>query len=326
MRIERARPIAGPIVVWAAALFVFAVPSFARDAVFILGEDKPGTLAFFTPAEAYYRAQNVGSDRLLVTGARSLQDVREVLQTSGQGHWDSVTLVMHGSPWEGAHIDVYSDGEPAHVDAMRRAADSGGFPPVSDDRIDASTELRLDSCGLGLRADYLDALARLLGGDDRQRPRVIASRHYVAFARTYRGDDTAEYRRLELPLTVRALPVPLSRLSPAKLRREVAALRRTFSASWADAATAPRWKPSPVYVRAAIPIAGIDGRTPLQVAVVDGKVRETLRAYGLDRRSLQWRWDPSDEAAGIRTLVGEGTVILMHADPAWALTAAGEQE
>jgi len=310
----------------ATALLAFVAPAvsgraFARDVVFILGEDLPGKAALFAPAEAYYRAKDGAAATLLVTGARSLQDVREILQFNGEGRWNSVTLVMHGSPWEGAEVGLYADGERAVLEAVRRAAQSGAFPPVSDDRIDAFTVLHLESCGLGRRPDYLDALARLFGGDDGQRPRVVASSHFVAFARTGGEFEAGVHHRFELPMISRVLPVAIERLDAARLERQAAAMRRALGDAWPGAEIAPRLKPSPIRVQADVAAVRIAGRSPAQLAAVDAGVRGTLRAYGLDHRALHWRWDGNGASPESRALVGEGTLVLMHANPAWALAA-----
>lgn len=285
------------------------------EAVFILGEDAPGRTAFYSSAEAYYRA-SPHRDRLLVTRARSLEEVREILQHRGSGHWRRVVLVVHGTAWEGMMLPIHPGGERASYAEVVRATASGAFPPVDNDRIDADTEFALESCGLGLRPDYLDAVSKLFGGDDEARPRVVASPRFVAYA-VAEDDDGATPRhvRMELPMASRIVPGSPGTLSADRLRRYVADLRRDIDADRASSGASARWSVVPIRIEASVPATRSAGRSPLALARSEPALREALRGYDLERGRLAWTWADGPSEGDERRIVGEATLILMHADP-----------
>ncbi|MCC7248309.1 MAG: hypothetical protein IT473_06780 [Lysobacter sp.] len=289
--------------------------SVPAEAVFILGDDAPGRTAFYSSAEAYYRA-SFPRDRLLITRARSLEEVREILQHRGSGHWRRVVLVVHGTAWEGMMLPVHPGGERASYAELLRAAKSGAFPPVDDERIDADTEWVLESCSLGLRPDYLSAVSKLFGGDDEMRPNVVASRRFVAYAIAEDDSGAApRYVRMELPMASRIVPGSPSVISADRLQRYVADLRRDIDDDRASSGASARWSVVPIRIEASVPATRSAGRSPVELARSEPALREALRGYNLERGRLAWTWadDPSDSAE--RRIVGEATLILMHADP-----------
>lgn len=269
----------------------------ARDLVFVLGDDPPGRTPFHAVAREYFRATR--PEGSLVTSARSLAEVREFLvRHRGDSPWGEVTVVVHGAPWIGLHAPVFPGGRDATLSALELAASSGEFPPLPEGTLAADGVLRLESCGIGLRPDYLAALGRLFA-DARGRPaQVRASEAFVA----YRAGSAPA--RAELPFA----SVVVAGDEPAVL----AAAGESLAAALAGA---PGQRQDDVIEALPILVAGTlvlePGRRQPSLAramASDPAVARRLRDHRLDASDLAWR--SRREGEHVLQVEGRATLVL----------------
>jgi hypothetical protein len=262
------------------------------DAVFVLREGGRAD-GFLDAATAYYRAHGGGA--LLVDSAGSLEEIREWLDRSplrGRSPWGRVVLVTHGSPWRGLTMRLWRDGDRGILpSALHAAATDGSFPPLDDAVLDDRSILVVESCGLARRPELLDALARLLGGDDVARPRWRASAGWVVF-----GSGAGVPWREEVPFAAEIRPGTPDRDAIARAadrRGEVAQFGR---------------------VRLAIEVAAgpCRGASKRWLRTVP-EVGQVLRDHALRRDELTWSFAPTRE--GGCEIVGAGTLVVRGRAP-----------
>jgi len=267
--------------------------------VFLLGTDT-GSAGFFTAAQAYFRATDAHAE--IVGDVHSLAQLREELRRRAGAHpWGRIVLVAHGTQWTGLITPIFAHGTAATLSALQQAHASGEFPPLPGDAIDANTELVVESCGLGRRADYLRALATLLAGDN-DLPQVTASRNLVWFgtdaisgvparrelpyqARVVRGSVAASAaepigRELRVALAEQAIPEGDMSTLVLPVRVHIAAARAELA----------RWRRLEDYVER-LPAGRID-----------------LNNAGLSAQRLVWQSRPA--GADNVDLIGAGTLVL----------------
>lgn len=296
-----------------------SVPAGAQpraDAVFVLGSDRDSARAFFGPAEQHFAARLVRDRDLLVTTARTLEEVREWLARAparGERPWGTVTLVAHGSPWVGLAVPLFRDGAaPASASALRAAIHDGTFPALDDAIVDADTRLVLDSCGVGRRHDLLALYSQLLGGD-LDHPQVVASAAWIEFGSSGRAGELTTWRR-ERPFTARVVP-PIDAAGAADRAEPGSELRATLQRELQRAGAAPddlaaaRWQLAPIRIDAAIAdlrlCAGARALTQLTRQRV---ILGALTDHGLRRSQLRWRIEHS---TGQCHVVGEATLATL---------------
>ena len=269
----------------------------ARDVVFVLGEDAPGRTPFHGVAREYFRATR--PSEALVSGARSLAEVREHLVRHHDGQpWDEVIVVVHGAPWVGLHVPVFADGPEATLSALEHAAASGEFPPLPVGTLSDAGIIRLESCGLGLRPDYLAAFGRLFS-DARGRPAmVLASEAFVA----YRAGSAPA--RAELPFA-----------SAVVAGDDPAALAAAGEGLAAELAHAPGQRSRDVVetvpIAISMTLAVQPGRrlpSPARAAASDPAVARRLRDHRLDPGELAWR--SRREGDHVLQVEGRATLVL----------------
>jgi hypothetical protein len=156
---------------------------------FILGEDDDLENPYYTKAANYYRYNHVGKTDRLNTSCRSLLETRNFLQNNppqnGQP-WGIINMVVHANEWTGIGIPVLPDSKwKASAGVINSLVESGDFPSLENDLVDAQTELIIHGCGLGKNKDVLKAMAVAFGGKDDFRPIVRSSRYFVY----YESDD-----------------------------------------------------------------------------------------------------------------------------------------
>ncbi|HEX5056785.1 MAG TPA: hypothetical protein VFX02_09840 [Gammaproteobacteria bacterium] len=153
-----------------------------ENITFIMGADTGDKLPFYAPAEDYYRYDPRADTGYLETGSRSLQAVRDRLQSPpGNGlPWGVINLVTHSST-TGIAVPVVEDGARTEAASLEKALAEGALNPLPDTLVDAQTEIHIQGCGIGQRQDILNLLSRLFGGDDPQRPVVRAPIHLVFY-------------------------------------------------------------------------------------------------------------------------------------------------
>ncbi|MGB0132964.1 hypothetical protein [Dokdonella sp.] len=295
-----------------AAFEVASADTARRDAVFVLGEDAPGETKFFEPAANYYLDLKRRDVDLLVTGARSFQDVREWLVRSHDDKdlpWGRIVLVAHGSPWVGLASPLYADGTRADLPDLERAITRGEFPALPERVFDAQTQIVLESCGVGRRIDLLDLYARLLGGTNGDKSRVTASSNWVEFGQSRGQNGKLTTWRAERPFDAEIVPgTTLDHALEVLIRSRLAVhLRQDPGAN--SQALEESWRTAPVRIK----LAMSDASQCRSSRVVRGlrahhSVRDKLRGYGLQGKDLAWRVEQG--AAGC-TLVGEGTLAVL---------------
>jgi len=283
---------------WGAAVaLLFALAATAVHAggriVLLLGDDREG---FFGAAAEYYAA--AWPDAELVRGVGSVAAAREILvQHAHNGAWRQIVLVGHGTEWTGLTAPLFAHGRGASLAAIEAAQAGGEFPPLPPEVADASTDIVLDSCGLGRRPDYLAAFAALLASDATAPPHVRATTNLVWFGA---GQDA---ERRELPYV-------------AHLLRGIADGRASQDA--ADAARAelaPSLPPRvgmhtltlPVHIRVSADAEQLERYRRVEDYLAQmPSARSTFAGLPLERL----RWRRRNTAAGAE-LIGDATLVLV---------------
>jgi hypothetical protein len=289
----------------AALLLGIALPAGAlaaprRDAIFILGADAPGQAGFHAAARAYYAARRRPGD-LLVTGAGSWSEVRELLARSGaRGNppWRRVVLVVHGSEWTGLDLPVFGGSERPRASELDRLLVSRAFPALPADVLDRDSVLVLETCGLGRRPDLLSLYARLLAG----RPdgiRVEASSALVEFSARHERGAPVRVARRERPYSVRVEP-----------RRRAASRLPNRSAD-----VAPLWARIPVNLRMPLSAGSCRPDAAHRLARVPA-VATLLRDYAIPADALHWQVEQRD---GHCALLGHGAILTSEPQPVVAI-------
>lgn len=301
--------------VGAAILFSLSFQAFAKEIVFILGSDLPGETVYYGPAIEYYQKKNETTPLVLVSTARSLAEVREVLQRSdNDGPWERVTLVSHGTPWRGMLTNIYADGVSATLENIENAASSGEFPPLPESKIDSRTIIRLESCGIGRRPDYLKAMAKLFAPNKDQMPGIEASEDFIAFVVRNDSDGTKVTRRLELPVVIKTAPGDLKSIGDAYIEEQLeglgARLDRKLKGSAADAI----WAVSPINISVKVMPPQTRNRSAVQIAEKNEFVGNVARIHGIRIADLKWELGNQFDSGGMQELKGAGVFILMRAN------------
>lgn len=300
------------VIVLMAAFQVTAVEPARRDIVVLLGEDDPGSGAFFESARAYFLQQLRPDVDLVISGARSLQDAREWLVRShrhGDPAWGRIILVAHGSPWIGLDVPLYADGSSADLPDLERAIETGAFPPLPDSVFDAQTRLVIESCGVGRRTDLLALYARLLAGPEANASGVQASPNWIEFGHSVDSLGRRENWRRERAFEADVVAHSQLDTRTANRLRAVLSARLGNRDGQAVAPVTRTWKTAPVHVELAIEDARMC-RSNQAVRRLSGHVSvlEKLRAYGLRQDQLAWRVSQSETGC---TLEGRATIIVL---------------
>ncbi len=283
-----------------------------RDAVFILGEDTAGDSAYFEPASAYQAERMRADTDLLVTGARSLQDVREWLVRSHRDTdqpWGRIVLVAHGSPWIGLDVSLYSDGTRADLPDLERAVQRGEFPPLPQSVFDAQTRIVLESCGVGRRTDLLDLYAKLFGGANVDSHSILASENWIEYGLTSSANGHRKSWRSERLFEARIVPRASLDSDQSQALHETLSRQLSKDIGNGPAATTETWRTAPVHIELAItdPKACRSDRAIRQLSN-HKTIKDALRAYGLQEKNLSWRVEQATKGC---VLVGQGTLAVL---------------
>ncbi len=275
----------------------------AAEAVFILGEDPHGSAGYFAAAEFYYRHSMPGA-RTVAT-LRSLAEVREYLvRNKGETPWTRIVLVAHGSPWGGLLVPIYSDGPRASLAAMEEARASREFPALPPGVISADGSIVLESCGLGRRDDYLNALGDLFRTDAGSAQKVEAAQGFVVF---YASDPGAP-QRWELPIAIRMLRGGRAEWTEARLSSQERRLRETLAGARAHVTR------DPIDIIVNYPGGPIrDSREAERLATADPNVLRQLHSLGIPAASLRWRSEAMGNDRGLRVF-GEGVALIAYGE------------
>jgi hypothetical protein len=285
------------------------------EAVFVLSGMQASSPEFFRAAQRYHAARIDPRQDLLVTSARSLEEVREWLDRSplrGGQPWGRLTLIAHGSPWRGALLPLWRDQneEVATATAMRDAVASGEFPPLGDAVVDARTELVVDSCGLGRRPDLLTLYAELLGGADEQHPHPSASREWIEYGAMERSATSVQSWRRERPF-VAAVEAGAA-MSAARQQALRAALHAQL-VQVENGVDEEVWRLAPVRIDVVLDERSLCGRhrqAQSLTRLLD--VREVLDDHALTARDLAWTL--RTDAQGQCVLAGTAQIAVLGVD------------
>jgi len=286
------------------------------EAVFVLSGMQASSPEFFRAAQRYHAARLAAHQDLLVTSARSLEEVREWLDRSplrGSEPWGRITLVAHGSPWRGALLPLWRDqaDEVATATAMRDAIGDGEFPPLDDAVVDADTELVIDSCGLGRRPDLLALYAQLLGGEDAQRPHSSASREWIEYgAAADIASPSGSWRR-ERPFVAQVEPgIAMSAQRQQAVRNQ---LHEQLAQRENSAEEAEVWRLAPVRIDIVLEERALCGaHRQAQALTRLADVREVLDDHALTSRDLAWTLHT--DAQGQCVLAGTAQIAVLGVD------------
>ncbi len=170
-------------------------PEERENITFIMGLEPPGAdNPFYTSATAHFTINPRGETH---TDLRTLQEVRDYLEAHApsNGHpWGEVNIIIHGNEEGGMSIPVRAlqPGEDpgthqVSLNTLGDAVSSGNFAPLSNEVMDALSTLRIRGCAIGRSDPMLDLLSRAFGGQDLQRPTVIAPRHLQGYSHAPRN-------------------------------------------------------------------------------------------------------------------------------------------
>lgn len=304
------------MVVKAALLCCLSFQLSAREIVFILGTDLPGESAYYDSATGFYRSQNgsSGEPPVLVTTARSLAEVREVLlRTDHDEPWSVVTLVAHGTPWRGMLTNVFHDGKGATLENIEQVVATGEFSPLQDSEISSSTIIRLESCGVGRRPDYTRAIALLLAGKREKLPVVEASPDFVAFV-IDENEVSRLARKIELPVLIRTHRGDAKKLEAESLAAILDDMRNELDKKMPGSGSSAIWVVSPINIHARVTVTSSFKQSAVSVARQNEAIRNLARIHGLDINDVEWDLGASLAADGTQDLDGHGAFILMRAN------------
>ena len=291
---------------WLALLLAGASHAAPRDIVFLLGADVPGRKPYFSVAAAYF--ERAEPDTRQVASLGSLAEVREYLvRHRGPLPWRRVTLVSHGAPWIGLHTPVFVEGPEASLDRIEDARDSGEFPPLPPGTFDADTRVRLDSCGLGRRPDFLAALGRLFSPAEGAPTQIESSEQFVAYR-----VDADQALRFELPFAAAVIRMPAHGIDPALRQAAVTRLRQDLQQQAGTAAVqAAELETLPIRIGITLADRAPDRPAQLKARLArDPAVSARLAAHGLVLSQLDWQVTQ----AGSR-VEGQALLLLLRAQP-----------
>lgn len=160
---------------------VAAIGSGREDVTFILGRDENPSSPMYHQAERFFRDASGGAHAPVVSGLRSLREVRDYLNEHTGEPWGLVQLVVHGNGAGQMTLPLVPGGEFISAKSLAAAIDQGAIKALPDDRMDHRSEIRILGCALGQNPELLRTLSRALGGSDPERPLVRASRYYTCY-------------------------------------------------------------------------------------------------------------------------------------------------
>jgi hypothetical protein len=289
---------------FAAVLALAGVGAHAREVVFLLGADAQGKRPFFAPASDYYRMH--APDGQLVDSARSLAEVHEYLVRHRDAKaWRRITLVAHGAPWVGMEVPVFAAGSGhADLESLQSAHATGEFPPLPAGVIDATSQLVVESCGLGRRADILHALGDLFSSADGSRMQVSSPAGFVA----YQSGQGAS-RRFELEFAHAIVPLRHERGSRNAL--QAAAVRLRSGLGIRGVAAVEDIHPVNITINTSSTTAVVRANLR-RILQADPSVRRRLMAHGLRLDDLEWRVRPAKRPDAPALVEGRAEMVVVR--------------
>lgn len=151
---------------------------------FILGENDAPDNAVYDLAAAVFAEDPAYQTDWLDTERRTLMAVSERLsQLEAPGKWGTVNIVVHGSPQTGIEAAIDESGHTANALMLSHWLSSRDLDNRGLSTLDASSVIRLYSCGVGSSPELMSELRRFFAGSDRQLPIVQATAKVIEFRR-----------------------------------------------------------------------------------------------------------------------------------------------
>ncbi len=150
---------------------------------FILGQDQSNQNPYYETALKYFSTDSLESTPLIVQDCNSMLAVRHYLEQHRPhiGAWKQVNLVVHGNQWTGINLPVLEGSARCSAESLKAAAESGNFPALPDDVLNAHSRISIFGCNVGQDTLLLRAISQALGGKDAQRPLVHSARYFNLF-------------------------------------------------------------------------------------------------------------------------------------------------
>lgn len=158
-----------------------------RESVtFIMGEDSDLENPFYSKATNYYRYSQTDRTEYVVTSCHSLLKVSDYLKNnppSNNDPWGVINIVAHSNEWSGLGVPIIPCGSRTTTESIMAAIESGKFLPLSNNIVDAQTEIRIHGCALGRDQELLTMISKAFGGHDAdsQRPVVRSCRYFLFY-------------------------------------------------------------------------------------------------------------------------------------------------
>lgn len=148
---------------------------------FILGEDETVDNQYYSSAEQFFRNSQKYKTDQVITHLSSISDVKDYLKKIEGLPWGVINIVTHSSLWSGLSGRMNNDDSDFDVFALSQSINDQDFRPLSDNAIDAYTEIRLLGCSLGKHQQLLNATSIYFGGRDINRPIIKSPQDFVYF-------------------------------------------------------------------------------------------------------------------------------------------------
>ncbi len=160
------------------------------SAIFILGEDKGHSNAYYSLAKEYYLPLE-NPYTYVASDCRSLESLMQFLRMrlpcNAEG-WGRIILIVHGNPWTGLSIPVNDGRHRVSAESLVDAIQSGDLQSLPDSVVDEETVIEVKACALGYNSDLLHLLGIGIGGFDDERPHVVASTNFIYYILKVSGE------------------------------------------------------------------------------------------------------------------------------------------
>jgi hypothetical protein len=284
---------------------------------------------YFEAAKHYFTQPGPQQTEYIDTVQQSLEDVKRHLATT-KSRWSRVNLVVHSIERAALSFPVDAGKLVISEPVLRNRMVAGSSAPLDNTVLDRNTTIRLYSCGAGTNHSLIDALSRYLGGNDEDRPRILASKYYTIF----RTDQTFD-GRVEASVSF----APFYALTfPGESVPEILKLSQLFSAKFGDVLAWPQvlqaGKSSDFHV-SAWPLSFMVSGNKTDLKTVgglrryvqrNGAVSAYLSSIGRTTPEFSWSASGADNTERLE-IAGRATVVIVvpiaeaqtESDAVWAV-------
>ena len=166
---------------------------------FILGEDEETDNLYYTEATNYYKLNETGRTKYLVTSCRSLLEVRDHLEENPPSNglpWGLINLVSHGNQWLGLSVKVTPHSKRSTPERIREYIENDSLRPLPNYLMDEKSEIYIHGCGIGNNPQLLDIIGEAFAGDDSV-PLVNASKLFEYYRSVYNSGMVLKSERYQ---------------------------------------------------------------------------------------------------------------------------------